>query len=102
MNVVVAVKMIMGKMMMMMIMANMMMSEWTRDLVLLFIVIMLGRLESLCCSMQLTFEQYVTNKMGLMKMMWMIIVIMMMMMVTMMVSEMTKDQCDDPLWMELH
>ena len=78
------------------------MSEWTRDLVLLFIVKMLGRLESLCCSMQLKFEQYVTKKMGLMKMMWMIIVIMMVMMATMMMSEMTRDQCDDPLWMELH
>ena len=102
-NVVVAVKMIMGKMMMMMmVMANMMMSEWTRDLVLLFIVIMLGRLEPLCFSMQLTFEQYVANKMGLMKVMRMIIVIMIMMMATKMMSEMTRDQCDDPLWMELH
>ena len=45
----------------------MMMNEMTRDLVLLFIVIMLGRLEPLCFSMQLTFEQYVANKMGLMK-----------------------------------
>ena len=27
----------------------------------------LGRLESLCCSMQLTFGQYVANKMGMMK-----------------------------------
>ena len=102
-NVVVAVKMIMGKMMMMiMVMANMMMSEWTRDLVLLFIVIMLGRLEPLCFSMQLTFEQYVANKIGLMKVMRMIIVIMIMMMATKMMSEMTRDQCDDPLWMELH
>ena len=100
---VVAVKMIMGKMMMMiMVMANMMMSEWTRDLVLLFIVIMLGRLEPLCFSMQLTFEQYVANKIGLMKVMRMIIVIMIMMMATKMMSEMTRDQCDDPLWMELH
>ena len=52
--------------------------------------------------MQLAFEQYVANKMGLMKVMRMIIVIMIMMMATKMMSEMTRDQCDDPLWMELH
>ena len=62
----------------------------------------LGRLESLCCSMQLAFEQYVANKMEMVKMMWMIIMIMIVMMATMMMSEMTRDQCDDPLWMELH
>ena len=62
----------------------------------------LGRLDSLCCSMQLAFEQYVANKMEMVKMMWMIIVIMMVMMATMMMIEMTRDQCDDPLWMELH
>ena len=52
--------------------------------------------------MRLAFEQYVANKMEMVKMMWMIIVIMMVMIATMMMSEMTRDQCDDPLWMELH
>ena len=93
---------------MVMMMATMMMNEMTKDFVRLFIVKMLGQLESLCCSMQLAFEQYVANKTEMVKMMWMIILIMMMMMatmmmmVTMMMSEMTRDQCDDPLWMELH
>ena len=72
----------------------------------------LGRLDSLCCSMQLAFEQYVANKMGMMMMMKMLSMVVvvkmimdlmkMMMMATMMKSEMTRDQCDDPLWMELH
>ena len=63
----------------------------------------LGRLDSLCCSMQLAFEQYVANKTEMVKMMWtMILIMMMMMMATMMMSEMTRDQRDDPLWMELH
>ena len=97
---VVVVKMILGLIMMMM--ANMMMNEMTKDFVRLFIVKMLGQLESLCCSMQLAFEQYVANKTEMVMMMWMIIVIMMVMMATMMMSEMTRDQCDDPLWMELH